>query len=491
MNHPTNRSIKSSAKLLGIDIGTSGCKVLLVNEEGRILKQASAEYPLSVPQPMWTEQDPNDWWNAVLKCLAEINEPNVDAIGVTGQMHGSVFLDASNQVIRPALLWNDQRTLEECVQIEAIITAERMKQITCNPMLTGFQLPKLIWLRNHEPDNYSKVKSLLLPKDFIRLRLTGDHATEVSDASGTGILDVTNRNWSSEIIEGLGIDPAILPRIVESDEITGETKGVAGLADGIPVVGGGGDQAAAAVGTGAVRPGIISVSLGTSGVVFTSIPSPEYDPNGGAHTFCHANRGWHAMGVMLSCGGSLRWYRDMFSPGTDYDSLSLSASTAPVGCEGLTFLPYLTGERCPHNDSLARASFSGITLSHNKSHFDRSVFEGLTLGLLDGFLLLKKLGATAEEVRITSGGAKSAFWIQMIADAFESTCQTLEVDEGPAFGSAILAGVGIGVWDDVVSATKHTIRVKKETVPGPARYSRTYERFSNLYSATRDWNHRV
>ena len=479
----------SAIKLLGIDIGTSGCKVLLIDGEGRILKQASAEYPLLVPQPMWTEQNPEDWWTGVLSCLQEINEPHPDAIGVTGQMHGSVFLDENKEVVRPALLWNDQRTSAECEQIENAVGPTRLREITCNPMLTGFQVPKLIWLRNHEPENYARVKTMLLPKDYIRFKLTGEMVTEVSDASGTGLLDVPNRVWSTEIFDALGLNVSILPKVVESSEVTGMTKSVSGLADGIPVVGGGGDQAAAAVGTGAVVPGVISVSLGTSGVVFTSIPSPEFDARGAAHTFCHANGSWHAMGVMLSCGGALRWYRDTIRPDATYDEIAESAASVEAGAEGLTFLPYLTGERCPHNDPFARATFSGVTLSHTRAHFDRAVFEGLTLGLLDGFLLLKKLGASAETVRITSGGAKSKFWVQMIADAFNSTCQTLEIDEGPAFGSAILAGVGIGVWPDVETATKLVIRVKNETLPGSTSYSSAYDRFSRLYLATRDWNH--
>ncbi|HWA84476.1 MAG TPA: xylulokinase, partial [Fimbriimonadaceae bacterium] len=423
------------AKLLGIDIGTSGCKVLLVDETGRLLKQASAEYPLSVPQPMWSEQNPEDWWAGVQKCLADIGEENPDAIGLTGQMHGAVFLDANLEVVRPAILWNDQRTVEECAEIERAVGRERLMEITCNPPLTGFQLPKLLWLRNHELSNYLRTKHVLLPKDYIRLKLTGELVTEVSDASGIGLLDVPARGWSSELMRLLEVDPSLLPPCAESFVVTSRT------ASGVPVVGGGGDQAAAAVGTGAVEEGVISVSLGTSGVVFTSLSQPKYDDKGASHTFCHANGAWHAMGVMLSCGGALRWYRETLAKGMSYDDIAAEAGAVEIGAGGLTFLPYLTGERCPHNDPYARAAFSGLMLGHRHADMSRAVFEGISFGLLDCMNLIRGLGATAEDIRVTSGGSKSSFWLQMLADMFDAPCTTLEVDEGPAFGAAILAGV--------------------------------------------------
>jgi xylulokinase len=475
------------AKLLGIDIGTSGCKVLLIDETGKVLRQASAEYPLSVPQPLWSEQNPEDWWTGVVQCLSEIGEPNPDAIGVTGQMHGAVFLDEKDQVIRPAILWNDQRTLAECKEIDAVVGAERFREITCNPPLTGFQAPKLLWLRNHEPAAYAKVRSLLLPKDYIRFRLTGVKATEVSDASGTALFDVPRRAWSQEILLALQIDSSILPECFESSDVSATTSGAGGLAPGIPVVGGGGDQAAGAVGTGAVQPGIVSVSLGTSGVVFTALNSAEYDLKGAAHTFCHANRAWHAMGVMLSCGGALRWYRDTLAAGSTYDSLSAEAATAPIGADGLTFLPYLSGERTPHNDSLARGVLAGLTLGHARSHVSRSIFEGISFGLLDGFRLLQGLGATGTEIRITSGGAKSLFWVQMLADLFEAPCTTLESDEGPAFGAAVLAGVGKGIWPNVAEACMAAVRTKQVVTPTSSDYSKAYGRYRELYPATREW----
>ncbi len=475
------------SKLLGIDVGTSGCKAVLVDEKGTVLRQSSAEYPIHIPRPMWSEQDPKDWWQGVELCLFGIGEESPDAIGLTGQMHGSVFLDGSDEVIRPAILWNDQRTAEECEQIDRVVGPENVRRITCNPPLTGFQLPKLLWLRNHEPDNYAKVRSLLLPKDYIRFRLTGEKATEVSDASGTGMLDVPKRQWSKEMLSALEISQGLMPRCFESTQVTGVTNGVRGLRDGIPVVGGGGDQAAGAVGTGAVGQGVVSVSLGTSGVVFTSVDRPEYDPSGAAHTFCHANGRWHVMGVMLSCGGALRWYRDVWAQ-TPYNEIAREASSAPAGCEGLSFLPYLTGERCPHNDPAARAAFAGATLGHGRSHFSRAVFEGISFGLLDAFELLRGLGASAGEVRVTGGGARSGFWVQMLADMFQTAFSSLEVDEGPAFGAAILAGTGIGLWPNVETGCRETVRIKDTIEPQSNGYGDAHTRHRSLYRALKEWN---
>jgi xylulokinase len=468
------------AKLLGIDVGTSGCKVLLIDESGRILKQAGREYPLLVPQPLWSEQNPEDWWAGVEACLAEIGEPNPDAIGLTGQMHGAV--------IRPAILWNDQRTVAECREIDHTVGKESVRRITCNPPLTGFQAPKVLWLRNHEPENFARVKQVLLPKDYIRYRLSGAFKTEVSDASGTGLLDVAARDWSQEMFQKLNLSPSWFPDVHESDEVTAHTNGAGGLSAGIPIVGGGGDQAAAAVGTGAVKPGVLSVSLGTSGVVFTSIPGASFDPGGAAHTFCHANRGWHAMGVMLSCGGALRWLRDTLYSGQEYDVVNAEAASVAPGAEGLIFLPYLTGERCPHNDPLARGGWNGLTLNHGRGHMARAVFEGVTFGLLDGLNLLKGLGATGSQVRVTGGGAKSALWLQLLADAFEMPVVTLETDEGPAFGAALLAGVGTGIWTDVQGACEATVREKAETQQSGESYAKSYARYRALYPAVREWN---
>lgn len=475
------------ATFLGIDVGTSGCKALLIDETGRVLGQASAEYPISVPQPMWTEQNPEDWWEGVLRCLRELGPLSPDAIGLTGQMHGSVFLDAEGAVVRPALLWNDQRTVAECREIDRRVGADRVRSITRNPPLTGFQAPKVLWLRNHEPEAFARVRHVLLPKDFIRYRMTGVLATEVSDASGTGLLDVAGRGWSGEMLDKLELRPAWFPEVHESDVVSGRTVGVPGLADGIPVVGGGGDQAAGAVGTGAVVPGVISVSLGTSGVVFTALESPEFDPSGAAHTFCHANRAWHAMGVMLSCGGALRWLRDTLFAGSGYDAIAAEAAATPAGAEGLTFLPYLTGERCPHNDPRARGGWMGLTLGHGRGHMARAAFEGITYGLRDGFDLLAGLGAKSEEVRVTGGGAKSAFWVQLIADTFGARCVTLESDEGPAFGAAVLAGVGVGRWGSVAEACGEVIRPKGQVEPKAAPDAAGLARYRDLYARTREW----
>jgi xylulokinase len=469
------------AKLLGIDVGTSGCKVLLVDEQGRILKQASAEYPLSVPQANWSEQNPEDWWAGVQKCLAQIDEPRPDAIGLTGQMHGSVFLDSHLEVVRPAILWNDQRTVTECEEIERTIGRVRLMEITCNPAMTGFQLPKILWLRNHELSNFLRTRHVLLPKDYIRMKLTGEMKTEVSDGSGTGIFDVPGRKWSSELMAGLELSPSLFPECSESSAVTSTNP------KGIPVVGGGGDQAAAAVGTGAVVPGVISVSLGTSGVVFTAIEKPEYEREGVAHTFCHANGGWHAMGVMLSCGGALRWFRDALGGGRNYDQLSADAASVPAGCDGLTFLPYLTGERCPYSDPFARSAFAGLSLAHRHEHLSRAVFEGMSFGLLDCLNVVRSLGARADQIRVTSGGSKNAFWIQMLADMFEAPCVTLEVDEGPAFGAAILAGVGLGIWPDVATACKVVVRPRSEVTPRGEDYRAAHARYRDLYAHTRTW----
>ena len=476
------------AKLLGIDVGTSGCKLLLVNEEGRILKSASAEYPLATPRPGWSEQNPEDWWQGVARCLQEIDEPRPDAIGLTGQMHGAVFLDENDAVVRPAILWNDARSVEECAEIDATVGPERVRRTTCNPPLVGFQAPKILWLRNHELSNYARVRSVLLPKDYIRLKLTGHRATEVSDASGTGLFDVPNRRWALDMMADLEIDPMLFPSCGESAEPTTETRAVAGLAAGVPVVGGGGDQAAAAVGTGAVVPGIISVSLGTSGVVFAALDRPEFDPLGATGTFCHANGAWHAMGVMLSCAGALRWFRDTLRPGASYDAIAEEAASAPLGCDGVGFLPYLSGERTPHNDPYARGAWAGLSLAHGRAHLTRAVFEGATFGLREGFEALQALGARADELRVNGGGAKSAFWVQMLADVFETPCTTLEVDEGPAFGAALLAGVGAGVWPDVATASAAAVRRKGRVEPSGADYGAAYARYRALYRATKVWN---
>ena len=476
------------ANLLGIDIGTSGCRVLVIDERGSIKKSATAEYPLSIPKPNWSEQNPEDWWAGVLECFDKIGNVAVDAIGLSGQMHGSVFLDSKNEVIRPAILWNDQRTLAECRQIDRIVGERRVRENTSNPPRTGFQLPKVLWLRNEEPLNFERVSKVLLPKDYIRFRLTGEFYTEVSDASGTGIFDVPNRRWSNEMLDRLQLPEDFFPEVGESFVATTRTQAGLPLPAGIPVVGGGGDQAAGAVGTGAVEPGIVSISLGTSGVVFTSLATPDFDPKGSVHTFCHANGAWHAMGVMLACGGAIRWVRDQFGRGKSYDELAKLAAQAAPGSSGLSFLPYLTGERSPHNDPQASAVWAGARPEHGPAEFVRSVFEGATFGLLDCFDALHSLGAGKGEVRVTGGGASNPFWVQMISDVFECPCTTLESDEGPAFGAAILAGVGVGVFTDVESASRATVRKERTYTHSGSNYARSYQKYRELYSCVKPWN---
>ena len=433
-----------------------------------------------MPQPGWSEQDPELWWEGVQSCLSQLREWKVDAIGLAGQMHGSVFLDANQMVIRPAILWNDQRTAAECEEINRTIGASQVKAITGNPPLTGFQLPKLLWLRNNELSHYLRVKSVLLPKDYIRFRLTGLMASDVSDASGTGIFDVPKRTWSNTMMGQLEIDPAFFPRSYESYEITGETM------DGIPVIAGGGDQAAGAVGTGAVVPGVVSVSLGTSGVVFTSLAKPEYDPEGRAHTFCHANGEWHAMSVMLSCAGALAWAKKTLFPDLTYNEIGELAKSAPIGASGATFLPYLTGERSPHNDPDARAAFGGLSLATDRASIARAVFEGITAGLMDGFEVLQTLGAKSDEVRVSGGGAKGEFWVQTVADMFCAPCVKMEAEEGPSMGAAILAGVGINVWPTVKDAVQ-IVKTKDRFEPSGDDYSEVRARYAGLYRSLRDW----
>jgi xylulokinase len=353
---------------------------------------------------------------------------------------------------------------------------------TCNPPLTGFQAPKILWLRNHEPGNFEKLKHVLLPKDYVRYRISGALCTDPSDASGTGLLDVPHRRWSLPVIQALDLDPALLPSLVESWEQCGTD------ASGAPVAGGAGDQAAAAVGTGAVRPGVISVSLGTSGVVFTALDQPETDPAGAAHTFCHATGKWHSMGVMLSCGGALRWYRDTFCSGMTYDEIAAEAAEIPVGSEGVTFLPFLAGERCPINDPYASGAFAGLRLGHRRAHLSRAVFEAVSFGLGDCLDLLTRLGAKVHEIRVTGGGAGSAFWVQLLADVFGAPCKTLVTDEGPAFGAALLAGVAAGVWPDVQSACDAAVRVKSVVEPTSTSYSHPRERYRDLYLRTKCWS---
>ncbi len=466
---------------LGIDVGTSGAKAVLIDETGAVLRRASHPYAPSSPKPLWSEQDPEDWFQGVLDCLMQVGETRPAAIGLTGQMHGAVFLDGNGDVIRHAILWNDQRTVEECAEIERIVGAETVREITRNPPLTGFQIPKLLWLRRHEPMNFARIRAVLLPKDYLRLRLSGSMATDVSDASGTGAFDVPERAWSNRILGDLDLESAWFPKAFESDDVTGYSRGAPGLEDGIPIVAGAGDQAAGGVGTGAVVGGVVCISLGTSGVVFSGLDEPKFDQKGSVHTFCHANRAWHAMSVMLSCGGAVQWFRDRFAPEASVDELARRAAKIAPGANGAMFLPYLSGERSPHNDPLCRAAFVGLTPSHGLDELARAVFEGVSFGLADGWRALRELGASANDFRVTGGGSRSEFWVQLLADIFRAPVATLENDEGPAFGAALLAGVGSGSWNSTLDACSATVKAARLVEPSGTDYGGAIERFRALY----------
>jgi xylulokinase len=468
------------ARLVGIDIGTSAAKAIAIDETGRVLASASREYPLSVPQSGWAEQNPEDWWTAAEACLAEVGASDADAIGLTGQMHGSVFLDKNHEVVHPALLWCDQRTGQECAEIESAVGPDRLRQITGNPALPGFQLPKVLWLRNHHPELFERVDKVLLPKDYIRLKLTGELLTEVSDASGIGCLNVALRSWSAEVLHDLSLSPTLLPQVVESGAVAGRWMGK-------PVAGGGGDQAAAAVGTGAIVPGIVSVSLGTSGVVFEASDSYPESHTDSVHDFCHANGRWHRMGVMISCGGAIRWCRDAYYFTDSYAAMNREASEVAPGCEGLTFGPYLSGERCPFVDTHVRGGYAGLGLHHSRPHMARAVFEGVTFGLRNCLDLMKG-GASPASVRATGGGVKSPLWRQMIADVFQCPVEQVESDEGPAFGAAMLGGVAAGIWSSAAEGVADCVRLAGVTEPSGLDYAEALDRYRRLEPALRSWS---
>ncbi|MFM8217654.1 MAG: xylulokinase [Planctomycetaceae bacterium] len=493
---------------LGIDIGTSGTKTLAMRRDGAILASATAEYPLLNPRPGWSEQNPEEWWQATIKTVRQVVKQarlapgDVSGIGLSGQMHGSVFLDSRQQVIRPALLWNDQRTHAECGEIEKLAGGRRkLIDMVANPALTGFTAPKILWLRNHEPKNYDRCRQVLLPKDYVRLRLTGEFATEVSDASGTLLLDVKQRHWSSRLLGKLQIDRDWLPKVHESEEVSGqlttEATRLLGLPMGVPVVGGGGDQAASAVGNGIVKKGVVSATMGTSGVVFAHSDEVQYDPEGRLHTFCHAVRGkWHMMGVVLSAGGSLQWYRNQLCQAEiaqarklkvdPYELITQQAAQAPAGSEGLVFLPYLTGERTPHADPHARGAWVGLSLRHGRPHLARAVMEGATFAMRDSLQIIQGLKVPAKEVRLSGGGARSEFWRQLQADIYGLPVAVTNSHEGPAYGVALLAAVGTGAYKNVVEACAATIRTVSQTSPRSAErrlYDRLHPRYQHLYSS--------
>jgi xylulokinase len=492
--------------LLGIDIGTSGTKTLICNEDGKVLATAMAEHAISSPKPGWSEQNPRDWWAAVVLATkavlkkSKLKSADIGGIGLSGQMHGSVFLADGQQPLRPALLWNDQRTAEQCAEIESKAGGRRaLIELVANPALTGFTAPKILWVREHEPKIYARTKHILLPKDYIRYCMTGEYATEVSDASGTLLLDVVNRTWSQKLLSILQIDPGLLPSLHESTVVTGELHAAAakelGLHVGVPVVGGGGDQAAGAVGNGIATAGVVSATLGTSGVVFAHSDHPTRDPHGRVHTMCHAVPGkWCVFGCMLSAGGSFQWFRNQFAQAEvalakkkkcdPYELLIDLAKQAPPGCEGTFFLPYLTGERCPHPDPNARGGWIGVTARTNRNMLIRSLLEGVTFGMRDALEIMKQMNVPITQIRASGGGARSDFWRHLQADIYNQQIVTTNAAEGPAYGVALLAGVGIGVWNSVEETCKASIRAVTKISPNKklaALYDRHYRVYDKLY----------
>ena len=471
--------------LVGLDIGTSAVKGLAIDAEGTVLARAEVGYPLSTPRAGWAEQDPADWWAATQSVLATLRSAvgAPAAIGLSGQMHGLVALDADDRVLRPAILWNDQRTAAECAEIEATIGLERLIELTGNRALPGFTAPKLLWLRRHEPDVYARIARIALPKDYVRLKLCGAHAIDVADASGTLLLDVAGRRWSEEVLTALEIDPAFLPPVLESPAVSGYT------AEGAPVAAGAGDQAAGALGVGVDRPGPLSVVLGTSGVVFAALERYAHDPQARLHAFCHAVPGaWHVMGVMLSAAGSLRWLRDAVAPGGSYEDLTVEAGRWSAGTEGLIFLPYLAGERTPHADPDARGAFVGLELRHDRGALVRAVLEGVAFGLCDSLDLIDELGAKPEFARVSGGGAASRLWLQIVASVLELPLERVAVDEGAAFGAAILGGAAAELWPDVGRAVAATVKPGERIEPVPdwvEVYRAQRKRYRALYPALR------
>ncbi len=482
---------------IGIDSSTTATKALLMDETGQVIGVASSEYGFETPKPLWSQQEPDLWWQATIKSLSQvIKESGVAAadikgVGLTGQMHGLVLLDKEGKVLRPAILWNDQRTQAQCDEIRNRLGKDKLVQITGNDALTGFTAPKILWVQEEEPEIYAQGAQILLPKDYVRFMLTGIYATDRAGGAGTGLFDVTARTWSPEVLAALNIDPSWLPETFEGTAVTGtitpEAAKLTGLAVGTPVMAGGGDQAAGAVGTGAVVEGVVSLSLGTSGVVFAATDTPVIEENGRLHAFCHAVPGkWHLMGVMLSAAGSLRWFRDTFAPDEDFSDLVAAAADIPVGADGLLFLPYLTGERTPHPDPLARGAFVGLTVRHTLAHMTRAVIEGVSFGLRDGFELMKGAGLTGiDQVRISGGGGKSPLWRQILADIFNAEIVTVNTAEGAAYGAALLAATGAGAFNSVEEACDSIIQITGRTTPGEnvAAYEKIYPIYRDLYPA--------
>ena len=483
---------------MGIDVGTGGTRALLVDAQGHVVAGFTAAHEdIRMERPLWAEQRPENWWDAARQAIrgalaqAGIAGGKVRGIGLSGQMHGLVILDEASAVIRPSLIWCDQRSQPQVDAINQTVGRENVLKYTANPVLTGFTLPKLLWVRDHEPRSFERVRRLLLPKDYLRFRLTGEYATEVSDASGTSLFDVVKRKWSYEMAGRLGLDRAILPTCYESSDLTGRVTRAAaeatGLAEGVPVYGGGGDQASSAVGNGIVEAGIVSCTLGTSGVVFAHMEKVAYDPAGRVHTFCHAVRDkWHVMGVTQGAGLSLQWLRNQLAPGAEYDALTAEAAKAPAGSQGLFWLPYLMGERTPHLDATARGGWIGLTAKHQRADLVRAVLEGVSYSQRDCLDIIEQLGVAVESVRVSGGGARSAFWRQLLADVFNKKVVTLATQEGSAYGAALLALAGTGEYASVPEVCRATIREVASITPRPAEavgYARGHKIYQSLYPA--------
>ena len=483
---------------LGIDIGTSGSRSVIVDENGRLLaSETMAHEPFASPRTGWAEQDPDDWWRAASASISAaigssgVAAEDIAAVGFSGQMHGAVLLDESDKPVGPAIIWCDQRTAPQCAELTEKVGARRLIELVSNPALPNFTLPKLLWTRENLPDQWARVRAVMLPKDYVRLKLSGEKATDVADGSGTLMLDVGKRAWSKEILEITGIDPAILPRLYESPEITGTVSAAAaeetGLAKGTPLVGGAGDNAAGALGMGIVRPGDVSVTIGTSGVVFAVTDAPTIDPAGRIHTLCHAiPETWHVTGVTQSAGLSFQWFRNNFAAGESYDELTAAASSVAPGAEGLLWTPYLMGERTPHMDPKARASLIGLTARHTKAHVVRAILEGVAFSLRDCIEVFRGRDIPIGRIRLGGGGARSELWRKIQADIYGGQVEILEADEGAAFGAAILAGVGAGGWESVPEACEASIRVAETVDPDPAASKVLEERytvFRQIYGA--------
>ncbi len=482
---------------IGLDVSTTATKAVVVDRAGEVVATGVEEYGYETPRPLWSEQDPSLWWDGTVTALraalagAGIDGGQVAAVGLTGQMHGLVLLDDAAEVLRPAILWNDQRTADACDAIRTRVGAARLIEVAGNDALTGFTAPKLMWVRDHEPDVYARIVHVLLPKDYVRYRLTGGFAVDKADGAGTLLFDVAKRDWSSELLAALEFDPAWFPPTFEGTGVTGEVSPAAaeatGLAAGVPVVAGGGDQAANAVGVGAVDPGVVALSLGTSGVVFAATDRPVIEPAGRVHAFCHAvpDR-WHLMGVMLSAAGSLRWFRDALAPEVGFDVLSAEAADVDAGSDGLLFLPYLTGERTPHPDPLARGAFVGLTVQHDRRQLVRAVMEGVAFGLRDGLELMTAAGLPPPtQIRASGGGVRSPVWRQILADVLDAEIVTVNTAEGAAFGAALLAAVGAGWFPTAQDAVAATVHITPAAEPGPDRdaYAARYPHYRSLYPA--------